>query len=388
VTRRLTLIASSVLVVVLVVFTVVRGLVVADTTDRVAQEGLAGEALAIGVALTRPTAALQPDAATLQPYATADRRIRVTLPSGAEITAGMRPAGHAVSGVATVDGVRVEVRAPATAVGAPGSVWTSLGLLALTLAALGALALVAAFRRVTAPVHALAAASDSLVRGRLDLRLPTSSVPELAAIGEGLATSARRQRDALHRERDLALRASHELRTPLTALSLDLDALVDHPALTDDLRHDVGRCRARVGQIDTAVGEVLREVRTHLVAPESEVPLADLAAAAARAWAATLAPVGTEVEVALAGDPTVGVTAGPFEQLLDDLLLAVRPGAPTTLRLTLTGAAEHVGVGVEQVGGDGSPIVAPASVQQLVETLGGRLAARGDDLLAITLPRR
>lgn len=395
-TTRLTAAVSIILVCVLAVFAVVRGITTEESTRDLLEASLDREAQTVAVALAADLGSGPVDPA---PYAAPDRGVRVTLPDESVLTAGGERVATAAderlvaSGVH--DGVTVElVAADDTLASASRSAWTALILLALALAALGALAFALVVRPITSALVELAGAASALRRGRLELRLPTSPVPEISALSDALAASSRRLQETLHRDRDLALRASHEVRTPLTTLGLELDELAARDDLPDDAVALAARARDRVNAADHALGDVLAEVRSHLVEPDAQVSLSELGAAAAVAWGATLADRDAEVEVALTGDPSVGVTAGPFEQLLDDLLLAVRACAITPVRLTMRGGPEHVRIAVAGTPARADHAAASRAhldrVRDLAATLGGRVSGTWDagDGLVVLLPRR
>ncbi|MDP9823922.1 signal transduction histidine kinase [Nocardioides massiliensis] len=398
-TRRLTAAAIAILATVLAVFAVVRGITNEQVMRGLLEADLDREAQTIAVALNQGAGTTTPIDPT--PYADADYRVRVTLPDGRAVTAGGERVDEAegqLVGSGTWDGLTVELTATDDALdAATRSAWIALVLLALALATLGAVAFALVVRPITSALVVLAEAANALRRGRLQLQLPSSSVPEITALTDALAASSRRLQETLHRDRDLALRAAHEVRTPLTTLGLELDELATRDDLPDDAIATAARGRDRVTAATQALELVLKEVRSHQVAPESEVSLSELAAAAAVAWGATLEADDTEVEVVLTGDPSAGITAGPFEQLLDDLLLAVRAARVSPVQLALRGGPEHVRIAVS---GDASatPTGAAAAsvdqhldrVRQLTDTLGGRVSGTwgARDGVVVLVPRR
>ena len=399
-TRRLTAAVIVILATVLAVFAVVRGITNEHVMRGLLEADLDREARTIAVALNQgagTTTTIDPT-----PYADADYRVSVTLPDGTVVAAGGErvddDAEGRLVGTGSQDGLTVELTATDDALdAATRSAWIALVLLALALATLGAVAFALVVRPITSALVELAGAANALRRGRLQLQLPTSPVPEIAALADALAASSRRMQETLHRDRDLALRAAHEVRTPLTTLGLELDELSTRDDLPDDAVATAARGRDRVSAVAHALELVLQEVRSHQVAPESEVSLSELAAAAAVAWGATLEADDTEVEVVLTGDPSAGITAGPFEQLLDDLLLAVRAARVSPVQLALRGGPEHVRIAVS---GDASatPTGAAAAsvdqhldrVRQLTDTLGGRVSGTwgARDGVVVLVPRR
>jgi two-component system sensor histidine kinase BaeS len=82
-------------------------------------------------------------------------------------------------------------------------------------------------RRLTAPLHRLAAASEAIGRGELAARVPVRGEDELAL----LSRSFNRMAETLELQESLRKRlyanAAHELRTPLAAMRGELEALQD-----------------------------------------------------------------------------------------------------------------------------------------------------------------
>ena len=82
-----------------------------------------------------------------------------------------------------------------------------------------------AARQLARPLEQLADAAGALGRGRFDLDLPKTRMPEAQAIGSALRTSAVQLESRIRRERSFSEQASHELRTPITTLRLELEDL-------------------------------------------------------------------------------------------------------------------------------------------------------------------
>ncbi|HRD61866.1 MAG TPA: hypothetical protein PL137_13235, partial [Nocardioides sp.] len=79
------------------------------------------------------------------------------------------------------------------------------------------------------PFRQLAVAAGQLGRGRFDLDLPRTRIPEARAIRDALLTSAGQLQERLTSEQAFAEHASHVLRTPLTGLRLELEDLAGRP---------------------------------------------------------------------------------------------------------------------------------------------------------------
>lgn len=359
-----------------------------DLRDRLSEEArLLGIAVGVRISGTAST----PTVAELASYAGEQREVQVTLPGGAVLSTEDVDAieGEVLRGAARVGEVAVVVSAPAAlaeeeaAQLAPGRY-----LLAGVLALLGIGAAGLLVQREVAPLAAAARAARALQRGRLSLRLPRDGSPEVRDLSRALAGAAQQRSDLLRRDRDLALRASHEVRTPLTVMRLRLEELQLRDDLPADARDDVAHCAATVVDLDRAVAAVLAEVRTPPVVDGGQVSLADVVGAAAATWSDALGLGGAEVEVRVVGDLSATVTAGPLEQLLDDLLQAVQPVRTGRVVLEVHGG-EHVRVVVAAPPGSSLDARALDRARSVVEVLGGRCTGSPtDDGLTAVVPRR
>ena len=107
--------------------------------------------------------------------------------------------------------------------------------------------------------------------------------------------------------RDFVVNVSHELKTPLTSLRGYLDAVLDDPALPDEMRRgSVGRARDATERLVAIVGDLLTLAR---VEAEDNLPrhhgldLRDLASECVAAAADAAALRGAQVQLDLGGEP-------------------------------------------------------------------------------------
>lgn len=244
-------------------------------------------------------------------------------------------------------------------------------------------------RALSAPFRQLAGAAGALGRGRFDLDLPDTRIPEAVAISQSLSASADQLRDRLRRDQAFAAHTSHALRSPLTGLRLELEEVTLREDLPADVRETVGRALAGIEKVDEVAGELVALQRGSLV-EGAEIALRDLATQVAQRWADELAVTGREVTAAVEGDLDQRYTPGPVEHLLDLVLAEMVPSSRGALRLVLRGepgghlrivvTAERSAVGDDDVFG-------PA--RSVCEALGGRWrGAEPMDGLEILLPRR
>lgn len=268
--------------------------------------------------------------------------------------------------------------------------WSIIALFALT-GLVSALIGFVISRSLSAPFQQLAVAARALGRGRFDLDLPRSRVPEAQAIAEALRASAGALQQRLEGEQQFATRASHLLRTPLTRLRLQLEEL----SLDDDLRPDARAALRRgmeaVDEVGAVAGDLVDLSRRSLLGGE-QIPLRDLATSCAQRWSDELDEHHRRLTAAVEGDLELTFTPGPVEQILDLLLRdRVRHGVGDT-RLVFEGDVRgHLRVVVR---GDREATPDDDLVGQaraMVEALGGRLESVNGESRAehvVLLPRR
>lgn len=111
-------------------------------------------------------------------------------------------------------------------------------------------------RRVSRPLLDVADTAHRLREGDLDARAPLAGTDETVELGTALNGLAERIEELLVAERDNVGSLAHRLRTPVTALRLEVEQ-VSEPALRESLTESVG-------QLQTAIDEVVREARRPL----------------------------------------------------------------------------------------------------------------------------
>jgi signal transduction histidine kinase len=250
---------------------------------------------------------------------------------------------------------------------------------------------------LSAPFQRLAVAAGALGRGRFDLDLPHSRIPEARAIATALRTSAHQLEDRVHRERDFAEHASHVLRTPLTGLRLELEDLTLRGDVPDDVKESAARSLAAVEEVGAVAGELVALTRRGSLVAGSELPLVDLATQLAQRWADRLGVRNRTLTAAAEGDLDLTYTPGPVEHVTDLLLADVVRRGTGGVRIVFHGEdGGHLRVRVESEGRNGGKdaqhaeaVDRVAQVRSVVESLGGRVT--GDhpaDGIEVLLPRR
>jgi signal transduction histidine kinase len=270
----------------------------------------------------------------------------------------------------------------------------SIALLALLVAIVAAMAGYVIAKLLAAPFLKLAVAAQQLGRGRFDLELPHTRIPEARAIGHALQTSAGQLQERLASEEAFAQHASHVLRTPLTGLRLDLDDLSMRTDLPQDVKATMAHAVVRIDAMDEIAGELVALSRSNSLVAGADLALRDLGTQCAQYWADSLGHYSRPLTAAVEGDLDTRYTPGPIEFVLDILLTDVLRRTSGAVRLTFhADEAGALTIGVTSMGetrtgpGDDRAL---AKARAVVTALGGRLKGThpGDEGLTVWLPRR
>jgi hypothetical protein len=252
-----------------------------------------------------------------------------------------------------------------------------------------------AARALSSPFQRLALAAGALGRGRFDLDLPKTRVPEAQAIAKALQSSATQLETRLSRERDFAEHASHVLKTPLTALRLELEELTLRDDVPDDAKAAATRCIRSVDDVNRAAGDLVALSRSGSLVEGAEVTLHDMATQLAQRWADRLAEKRRPLSASAEGDLDMVFTPGPVEHILDLVLSDVVRGGKGPVRITFLAENDHLRIRMPAgVVANGSrrgaePGAGIAEARQVAEAQGGRVTGNGQaDDLEILLPRR
>lgn len=248
---------------------------------------------------------------------------------------------------------------------------------------------------LSSPFQRLAVAAGNLARGRFDLELPETRIPEARAISTALRSSALQLEDRVHRERDFAEHASHVLKTPLTGLRLELEDLTLRDDVPEDVKEAAARSLAAVDEVSNVAGELVELSRRGSLVAGSELPLVDLATQLAQRWADRLGVRSRTLTAAAEGNLALTYTPGPIEHVTDLLLADVVRRSSGSVRLVFHGEeAGQLRIRVEVEGGaaengDDETLDRIAQARSVAESLGGRV--NGEHLadgIEVLLPRR
>lgn len=259
-------------------------------------------------------------------------------------------------------------------------------------------------RALSAPFRQLAHAAGALGRGRFDLDLPRTRIPEARAIAQALESSAAQIQDRLRRDQAFAEHASHVLRTPLHRVRLELEDLMLGHELPEDVREGVERALASVEKVSVVAGELVELNRRQSLVAGAEISLRDLATQVAQHWADELDGRGRTVTAGVEGALESTYTPGPVEHVLDLVLADVLRRSRGPVRLVFLGhPSGHLRVkvlcwspkseqgwpsGAEDPDARGRAGYLPQA-RRVVESLGGRMEAHEDrGELELLLPRR
>ncbi|BCJ50351.1 two-component sensor histidine kinase [Actinoplanes sp. NBRC 14428] len=354
--RRIAVLVTAAMALVLVSFVVPLALLVGRTTADRAVSRAVGEAQSLSVLVaTSDTATLRlgldransgtrfpltvflPDGTVVGAPATVTPAVRlaargesfsVAQPSGREIVVAVQglPAGTAV--------IRTFVPDEELTRG------VSRAALLLALAGLGLLIIgVVVADRLAAslvrPIRELAQLSHRLGGGDLDARVAPSGIAEITAVGLALNRLAGRIRDLLDAERESAADLSHQLRTPLTALRLEAASLTD--------RDGAARIEDQIAELDHALTRVIGNMRRpgegHPATVAGPADAAAVVTARTAFWAVLAEDQRRPMEVSVAAGPlpvAVGATelAACVDALLGNVFAHTPDGTPFAVRVT------------------------------------------------------
>jgi signal transduction histidine kinase len=323
--------------------------------------GVAPELTTAPLPLTADEAPAQNGAIRVAYYDTTGRLLagRGPVTGDAVVTAALRGTGAHSLHVVAVPVARDEhvvgvVRAEEPAALLTGRIhraWALMALLGVAILAAVAGLAVALVRRLTGPVHRLAAAARRLEAGDFAVAPEPSGIEEIDTAGVAMAAAARRLEAVLARERALTADVTHQLRTPLTALRIELEAGADRPE-----GPSATRSLAQVDRIESTITSMLALARD-VGADRAPVDLGPLVASTCREWSRTVRAAGRMLHLRSERGPTIArVSPLALHQILDVLLdnaLVHGQGAIVVTCRAISGGTEVT------VRDDGTPEIDP-----------------------------
>jgi uncharacterized membrane-anchored protein YhcB (DUF1043 family) len=289
-------------------------------------------------------------------------------------TLTVRQAGSVLDGLASRDG-------------------GALGFLILLVGLVAGLVGYVVSRLLSRPFRQLAGAARQLGRGRVDLDLPRTQIPEARALSQALLTSAGQLQERLASEQAFAEHASHVLRTPLTGLRLELEDLCQRDDVPPDVRESAARSVRRIEAMDAVASDLVALARRGALVAGAEIPLRDLATQCAQTWADALGEQDRQLTAAVEGNIETTYTPGPVEHILDLLLADVLGRGQGAVRMVFEADEEgHLSIGlsctdVRPVSGSSAELPV-TQARAVITALGGRLTGDSPQRLSILLPRR
>lgn len=203
-------------------------------------------------------------------------------------------------------------------------------------------------RGIARPIRALAAASEHVARGRIEIPdAPVTAAIEIRELYGNFALMAERVRARERYLRDFATAVSHEFKTPLAGIRGAIELLDEHGAEMDpaDRARFLGNAAADAERLARLVQRLLDLAR------------ADMASAGADAWADTAAIVralpakGIEIAVEAPDDlPQAHIAADTLETVLTTLIDNSRHAGATRVAITLEQAAGAITIRVADNG--------------------------------------
>jgi len=213
--------------------------------------------------------------------------------------------------------------------------WVSIIGLGIALMAIAALIASQLGRRISEPLHAVAAVAHRLRAGDLSARAEVEGTEETEELARALNGLAERTRDLLVAERAAVADLSHRLRTPVTALRLDAETVTD-TEVARRLGEHIGVLQR---SIDAIVHDARRPVRENL---RESCDASAVVRERVAFWRALAEDQGRPVEVDVSDTPALVPLAADdlasvVDVLVDNVFAHTAEPAGFTVRLVRSG---------------------------------------------------
>ena len=223
-------------------------------------------------------------------------------------------------------------------------------------------------RRLTAPMVALAHATDEIAKGRYDVEVPSvKRRDEVGRLAERFRQMTRRLAEAEELERNFIMSVSHELRTPLTAIRGHADALSEGLADDPDAREDsLEVIRLETERLSRLVGDLLdlAKLDAHrFTLAQDEVELRRLLEHAYQARTEDARQRGIDYRCDFEADPVLHTDGDRVLQIVTNLIDNAFAWTPDGGRIGVGLAAANGQIAVTV--SDTGPGVAPADRERI-----------------------
>ncbi|MDP9862582.1 MULTISPECIES: DUF4153 domain-containing protein [Streptosporangium] len=198
-------------------------------------------------------------------------------------------------------------------------------------------------RGMTRPLREMAAAAQTIAKGRYGLRVSATSRDEVGELARAFNAMAADLGEVDRQRRELVANVSHELRTPITALRAVLENVVDGVSAPDQATLETALAQTeRLGRLVAQLLDLSRlESGARLIEPE-DVELAPLCGQALRE--AVLAGGGVTARCEVPEGLSVRADSDLLAQVLANLLDNAVRHSPDGGAVVLSAAAEGTGV--------------------------------------------
>lgn len=267
---------------------------------------------------------------------------------------------------------------------------------ALVLAALAAGALALAlgfilFRQITAPLNALASASEKIAAGNLTARAPVHGDDEIARVARSFNAMAEQLAQSETARRNMLADIAHELRNPIGVISSHLEAMMDgvFPADMENL--------ASLQDETLLLARLVGDLRELALADAGELTLTraptDLRVLTERV-AAAFQPQAAEQNIALTihleNLPTLKLDAQRIEQVLRNLISNALRHTPNggSIHITLTSEKNSARISVQDNGAGIAPEALPHIFERFWRGDKSRSRAQGNTGLGLAIAKQ
>lgn len=247
-------------------------------------------------------------------------------------------------------------------------------------------------RRITRPVHDMAAATEMIAAGEYSQRVEVSSHDEIGSLAHSLNSMAARLQEAQKMRRELIANIAHELRTPLTTISGYMEGLADGVVPANAETYDTVRREAL--RLSRLVEDLQRLSRAESGQEELDLVPVDTAAFLERVTR-RMTPqfkekdVGLELEVSRSS-PHVMADEDKLDQimvnLLDNALRYTEAGGKVTV--SSDAADGHAAIRVVDSGAGIEPADLPFIFERFYRADKSRARVSGGSGIGLTIVKR